>query len=163
MLLLQLTKTPTLVDLNTETVSGLTYFRAVYSAGVETDVTITESTDIKNFSWSVTFPTQSCYQGNSYSAGSLGAAASPSLTRPQTFCVTTGEVSITYNFDYVSKTVTAQSKNQNIPNVQGSVSGPITGNFPANPGRLRLVEQTSTTKNSRGEYTYSKSSTGIYA
>jgi hypothetical protein len=162
MLLLQLTKTPTLVDLNTETVSGLTYFRATYSAGVETDVTITQSTDIKNFSWSVTYPIQSCYLGNSYSSGSLGAGASPSLTTPTTICATVGEQTITYNFDYISTTVTSESRNQNLPNVRGGVSGPITGNFRANPGVVKLIEQTSQTKNSRGEYTYSKSSTGIY-
>ena len=48
---LELTRTPRLVDLETETVNGLTYFNATYSAGVNTDLVITESSEQRTLSW----------------------------------------------------------------------------------------------------------------
>jgi hypothetical protein len=144
MLQLQLTKTPELYDLTLETMNGLTYFKAVYSAGISSEVIITEDSDVRNFT--VTTTTDVGYN-LSYPFSLNGA----------TYFVKTGEKVTTASYDYVSVTVTAQSKNANLPNVQGRVEGVSFFGRPA----VKLLTKTSKSRSSRGEYTFSVSSSGI--
>ena len=151
MLLLQLTKTPTLVDLQTETMHGLTYFKATYSAGVETDVTITEESDIRTHTWSTSAP--------------VGYRVSvPYTIDGSTTFVQTGTAIGTNSFEYVSITARAVSKNKDLPEVKGRVI--MIPNSRYTDTTLSLFDQTtidtfSSSKNSRGEYSYTKTSTGI--
>lgn len=144
MLRLTLDKTPELYDLQTETLNGLTYFRASYSAGVSTEVIITESTEQRSYN------------------GSVDA----------TVFQTTAKVGLV--FDYMATTVTASAKNKNLPEIKGTVgprfnvrTGLINGLrpiiLPTNMPQVSTIESSSKSRTSRGEYTYSKSSTGIYA
>jgi hypothetical protein len=159
MLQLQLTKTPELYDLQTESLNGLTYFRASYSAGVPTDVTITESSDIRNISWAITYPTGTTIRVPTYGAGIGG------ITGTATSFVTTGNETITASFDYVSVSVTATAKNATLPAVKGYVGDSFNhvntggGTATAIPS---TIETFSRTRNRKGEYTYSKTSTGVY-
>jgi hypothetical protein len=146
MLLLQLTKTPTLYDLQTETINGLTYFRATYSAGGTTEVIITESTEQRSFSATVNASVE---------------------TAP----ATQTSADILLSFDYMSVSVTASAKNTNLPKVAGRVGAPfnksvgkISGQTPriVSGAKATTIEGASTTRTGRGEYTYSKTSTGIY-
>lgn len=153
---LQLTRTPELYDLQTETTNGLTYFRAVYSAGIATEVIITEESDVRNFSYSIVYPTGVSVTRPNYDPYSNATSV--------TSFVTTGQETITYNFDYVSVTVTASSKNADVPLVKGRVGPPFNSNGPGFPSGLReaTIDKTSKTRTSRGEYSYTNSSTGIY-
>jgi hypothetical protein len=142
MLQLNLTKTPELFNLNTETQNGLTYYKATYSAGVSTEVIITEESDTRNFTVStnqqvgfwVTTP------------GTIGGGSNS--------FVQTGERTVTTTIDYISVTVTAESKNTNLPAIRGRVEG-VGGDY-----KIKLVERTSKRRDSRGEFTFSKSSSG---
>jgi hypothetical protein len=156
MLQLNLTKTPELYDLNTETMNGLTYFKATYSAGVSTEVIITEESDLRNFTVTVT--------------RDVGVnVTTPFSMNGSTSFVKQGEETITESFDYISVTVTAQSKNTNLPRVQGRVesltyrgsdSGVFVVGGKAVLPSVRLINKTSKSRTSRGEYTYSLSSSG---
>jgi hypothetical protein len=151
MLQLNLTKTPELYDLTLETMNGLTYFKAVYSAGVSTEVIITEDSDVRNFTVTTT-------RDVGYNFRQNGAV----------YFQKTGEETITDSFDYVSVTVTAQSKNTRLPTVQGRITA-LDGsnvNYFVSGGAivlptLKLINKSSTTRSSRGEYTYNLSSSGI--
>jgi len=142
LLQLNLTKTPELFNLSTETLNGLTYYRANYSAGVSTEVIITEESDTRNFTVStnqqvgfwVTTP------------GTIGGGSNS--------FVQSGERTVTTTIDYISVTVTAESKNTNLPAIQGRVEG-VGGRY-----KVKLVERTSKRRDSRGEFTFSKSSSG---
>jgi hypothetical protein len=154
MLQLNLTKTPELYDLTLETANGLTYFKAVYSAGISTEVIITEDSDVRNFTVTTT-------RDVGYSV------TTPFSMNGSTSFVKTGEETITESFDYVSITVTAQSKNTNLPRVQGRIAAIDGGNvnYFVSGGsivvpKLQLINKSSTTRSSRGEYTYSFSSSG---
>jgi hypothetical protein len=154
MLLLDLTKTPTLLALETETTNELTYFRATYSAGVPTDVTITEASDTRNVSFPITYP--------------VGYTVTVPFTLDgATSFVTTGQETLTASFDYISVSVTAEAKNTRLPKVQG-YTGAIfnqvnTGNLIIGTNvQATTLETTSKTKTRRGEYTYSLTSTGVY-
>ena len=156
MLQLQLTKTPTLYDLQTETLNGLTYFRATYSAGVPTDITITETSDVRNVSFPITYPAGTSVTLPTYGLGGI--------TGTTTSFVTTGIETITGSFDYVSYSVTATAKNAALPTVRGYVGDAF--NF-VNVIRVETalattIETSSKTKNNRGEFTFSKTSTGVY-
>ena len=156
MLQLQLTKTPTLYDLQTETLNGLTYFRATYSAGVPTDITITETSDVRNVSFPITYPAGTSVTLPTYGLGGI--------TGTTTSFVTTGTETITGSFDYVSYSVTATAKNAALPSVRGYVGDAF--NF-VNVTRVdtalaTTIETSSKTKNNRGEFTFSKTSTGVY-
>jgi hypothetical protein len=150
MLQLNLTKTPELYDLTTETMNGLTYFKATYSAGVSTEVIITEESDLRNFTVTIT--------------RDVGVNVSvPFTTNGATQFVKQGEETITASFDYISVTVTAESKNTNLPKVQGRVESidkffVVGGQF-VSPA-VKLINKTSKSRTSRGEYTYSLSSSG---
>lgn len=153
MLLLNLSKTPTLVDLQTESSSGLTYFKATYSAGVESEVTITEESDVRTHSYT--------YQKD------VGIYMTPpgSINSEPDF-YKTGEETITQSFEYVSVTVTATSKNSKLPEVKGYVLEPQKPIWVTTSNLLtfetRTIDTFSKTKNSRGEYTYTARSTGVY-
>jgi hypothetical protein len=154
MLLLTLNKTPELFDLQTETFNGLSYFRATYSAGVATEAIITESSEQRSISWPITYP--------------IGYNITvPFSIDYDTAFVTTGTETITASFDYISFSVTAQSKNSELPAVKGSVGqifnyvGPTDLSLPWGVS-AGTIETTSKTRNNRGEYTYSKTSTGVY-
>lgn len=155
MLQLNLTKTPELYDLTTETMNGLTYFKATYSAGVSTEVIITEESDVRNFTVTTTRPV-------GYNV------STPFSTNGSTSFVQTDTETITESFDYISVTVTAESKNTNLPRVEGRVAG-LSGKpndlFILQAGgvvipKIVLVNKSSTSRTSRGEYTYSYSSSG---
>jgi hypothetical protein len=156
MLQLQLTKTPTLYDLQTETLNGLTYFRATYSAGVPTDITITETSDVRNVSFPITYPAGTTVRLPTYGLGGI--------TGTTTSFVTTGTETVTGSFDYVSYSVTATAKNAALPSVRGYVGDAF--NFVnvtrVNTRLATTIETSSKTKNSRGEFTFSKTSTGVY-
>ena len=156
MLQLQLTKTPQLFDLQTESINGLTYFKATYSAGVTSEVIITEESDVRNFSFSVIYPTGVNVTRPNYDPWSNAQSV--------TSFVTTGNETITFNFDYVSVTVTATAKNANVPTVKGSVGSPFNFNGLSLPAAVKssTIERVSKTRSSRGEYSYSRTSTGIY-
>jgi len=130
-LALPLTRQPTLVDVSTESANGLFYFNATYSAGIESDVVITTSTDVRNISWI------SAYNGAQR---------------------------ITSSFDYVSTSVRATATNTEVPIIEGSVGPPFnTKNFNASSAvSTNTIVQTSRTRNTRGEYQNSVTSTGIY-
>ncbi len=152
MLQLNLTRTPTLKSLETESANGLTYFRATYTAGFETDIVITESSDIRSISWPITYP--------------VGYEISvPFTIDGSTSFVTTGTETITASFDYVSISVTATTTNSSLdPQVTGS-TGEIfnavnTSGY--NNVSQQILDTYSKSKNRLGEYTYSKTSTGIY-
>jgi hypothetical protein len=140
LLQLNLTKTPELFNLSTETLNGLTYYRANYSAGVSTEVIITEESDTRNF-------TVSTNQQVGF------WASTPGTINGSSSFVQTGERTVTNTIDYISVTVTAESKNTNLPAIQGRVEG-VRGY------QMKLVERTSKRRDRRGEYTFSKSSSG---
>ena len=144
---------PKLYDLTTSTQNGLTYFNARYSAASldPGEVILTESTEQRNFSATVT--------GSIRTAGNLG-----------TTITVEGQVNV--SFDYISTTVRVEAKNPRaLPEVKGSVGlpfnksvGEISGQtaFVFGQWRAATVETTSKSRSSRGTYTYTKSSSGIY-
>lgn len=150
---LQIRNNPTLYDLQTETINGLTYFRATYSAqgAGEASNSVTTSTEQRGFQKSAT--------------GSVQAAS--------------GEVSQTVSiaFDYMSTSVNVSSANSEIRLQDGSVGRPF--NFTSTsslalsdgfsislgvkvPFIATTVVGTSSTRNSDGTFTFSKTSTGVY-
>lgn len=146
---LQIRNNPTLYDLQTETINGLTYFRATYSAqgAGEASNSITTSTEQRSFQ----------------SSRSEGVAVAVE--------------SFTTTFDYMSTSVTVNSANSEIAARPGSVSAPFnrvetqtvfgsTFTFKGNQVPLKatatLIVGTSSTRNSDGTFTFSKTSTGIY-
>jgi len=153
MSLLRLDKTPTLYDFSTNTQNGLTYFNARYTAASSDagEVITTESQEQRNFSATVI--------GTIRTKGNLGS-------------MITVEDSVNVSFDYVSTTVRVEAKNPRIlPKARGSVGlpfnisvGKISGQDAQVFGQWRAsaVETQSKTRSSRGTYTYTKSSSGIY-
>lgn len=151
---LRIDGTPKLYDLTTNTQNGLTYFNARYSAASlsEGEVIVTESTEQRNFSATV--------QGK----------VRTSLTGLGSSYTQTGDVNL--SFDYISTTVRVEAKNpRSLPDAKGTVGLPFNvsasllfGLTPtlADTYRSSTVETTSKTRSSRGTYTYSKSSSGIY-
>jgi hypothetical protein len=144
---------PKLYDLTTNTQNGLTYFGARYSAASldAGEVITTESQEQRSFSAVVT--------GTIRTAGNLG----------NTITVT-GDVTV--SFDYVSTTIRVEAKNPRaLPAVRGRVGRPfnvsaslLAGQVANTLGQFResAVETQSKTRSSRGNYTYTKSSSGIY-
>jgi hypothetical protein len=144
---------PKLYDLTTSTQNGLTYFNARYSAASldPGEVILTESTEQRNFSATVT--------GSIRTSGNLG-----------TTITVEGQVNV--SFDYISTTVRVEAKNPRaLPEVKGTVGRPfnksvgeISGQtaFVFGQWRAATVETTSKSRSSRGTYTYTKSSSGIY-
>ena len=154
---LSLESAPKLYDFSTSTQNGLTYFSARYSAAVRglAEVTITQSQETRNFS--ATFENG---EGAIYTS--------------------TGNVSqivvgpFTASFDYESTTITCESKSeQSLPDLKGSVGNirnvsisTIRGTKVNLNGRTywkpQTVESLSSSKSSRGNYTFRKSSSGVY-
>lgn len=153
MSLLRLDKTPTLYDFQTNTQNGLTYFTGRYTAASADagEVITTETQEQRSFSAVVV--------GSIRTAGNLGNTVTVE-----------GEVNV--SFDYISTTVRVEAKNPRIlPEVKGSVGFPfnysasqIGGQTPLLAGKWRpsAIETQSTTRSSRGTYTYTKQSSGIY-
>jgi hypothetical protein len=153
---LQIKDNPTLYDLQTETINGLTYFRATYSAvgSGEGSFTVTESSDQRSF------------QGSK----------SKIITTGTSGFQTENPVIDNLSFDYISTSVTVSSQNSTLPQARsGSVGkkfniritrtfaiggGTITGGYVGTVGST--IESTSSTRNSDGTYTFSRTSTGIY-
>jgi hypothetical protein len=150
---LRLSDTPTLYDLTTRTENGLTYFSARYTAASNDpgEVITTETSEQRSFSATVRASVQVAGNNNSLS---------------------TVEGFVAISFDYISKTVRVEAKNpRSLPLVRGSVSLPFNkavGTISAarpillSEYRQQFVETDSTIRSSRGVYTYTKSSTGIY-
>jgi hypothetical protein len=168
MLLLNLTKTPTLVDFTTETANGLTYFRPTYSSGVETDVTISEESDIKTHSWTVETPPRTIPVGY-YMTPPFSVNSSPDFY--QTGEKTISGTSRTFTQEYISVTQRATSKNANLPTVHGYILGidttvkQLVESVILTTGNVNYASKVrntfSKTKNARGEFSYSVSSTGV--
>lgn len=154
MSLLRLDKTPTLYDFQTRTENGLTYFNGRYTAASADagEVITTETQEQRNFSATV--------------RGSVRIGVSSAGN------TLTSEGDVNVSFDYISTTVRVEAKNPRVlPEVKGSVGFPfnksvsqISGIVPLLVGKWRAstVETESTTRSSRGTYTYTKSSSGIY-
>lgn len=159
----QLVGSPTLFDVTSETNNGLTYFRASYSAVVEStgtsqsnnedglpdDVTITETSDIRSISWPVTYPT-----GYTVTV--------PFSTTGATSFVTTGTETMTHSFDYVSVSVTVTAKNGEPGGARGYTGAKFNIIGDDSVATSSTIETFTRTRNSRGESTYSVTSTGIY-
>lgn len=153
MSLLRLSSTPKLYDFTSNTQNGLTYFNGRYTAASRDagEVITTESQEQRSFSASVI--------GETRTAGNFGLPATM-----------TGQVNL--SFDYISTTVRVEAKNpRTLTQVRGRVGIPfnfsatqIAGVNPSVVGRFRetTIETQSITRSSRGSYTYSKSSSGIY-
>jgi hypothetical protein len=153
---LQIKDNPTLYDLQTETVNGLTYFRAMYSAvGTgQASFSVTTSSDQRSFQ---------------------GSKNRIITTGPPGF-QTDNPVTDTLSFDYISTSVTVSSQNQSLIAAQsGSVGERLNiratrtfaiGNNIIDGGYVgtigSTIESTSSTRNSDGTYTFSRTSTGIY-
>jgi hypothetical protein len=150
MLQLQLTKTPELYDLTTETINGLTYFKASYSAGISTEVIITEDSDVRNFT--VTINRDVGY-----------VVSTPGTINGSTTFVKTGEETVTENYEYVSVTVSAESKNATLPLVKGRIELIKGALYLPYEYTATVIERSSKSRNSRGEYTFKASSTGVIA
>jgi hypothetical protein len=151
---LRIDGTPKLYDLTTNTQNGLTYFNARYSAASldPGEVIVTESTEQRNFSATVTGKIRTPVSG-------FGGSS-----------IVEGDVNL--SFDYISTTVRVEAKNPRaLPDIEGTVGLPfnvsvtqLQGLNPVVLGTYRAstVETTSKTRSSRGTYTYTKSSSGIY-
>jgi hypothetical protein len=152
---LRLDAAPKLFEFNTKTQSGLTYFFPRYTAASRDagEVITTETQEQRSFS--------STLVGQITTAGNLDSRIT-----------VRGLVNVT--FDYISTTRQVNAKNPGgLPNVRGAVGQP----FNYNVGRINnqiarvsseqivseTIETQSTTRSSRGAYTYTKSSSGIYA
>ena len=153
MSLLRLEKTPTLYDFSTNTQNGLTYFTARFTAASSDsgEVITTETQEQRSFSAVVT--------GTIRSPGNLGSTVT-----------TKGDVNV--SFDYISTTVRVEAKNPRVlPEVKGKVGLPFNlsiGNLNGQAAtvlgeyRASTIETISKTRSTRGTYTYTKSSSGIY-
>jgi hypothetical protein len=153
MSLLRLSSTPKLYDFTSNTQNGVTYFTARYTAASADagEVITTESQEQRSFSAVV--PARIRTAGNFDS-------------------LITVEGFVNVSFDYISTTVRVEAKNPiTLPNVRGSVGpafnvskGTISGVTPLSVGGFSAstVETQSKTRSSRGTYTFSKSSSGIY-
>ena len=154
MSLLRLASTPKLYDFTSNTQNGVTYFTARYTAASADagEVITTESQEQRSFSAVVTGTIR------------VPSGISGNLTNA------TGEVNV--SFDYISTTIRVEAKNPTtLPNVKGSVGrefnlsiGQLGGERPTVllQYRASTIETESKTRSSRGTYTFSKSSSGIY-
>ncbi len=131
-LALPLTRQPTLIDVSTESANGLFYFNATYSAGIESDVVITTSTDVRNISWIAGYKgTQRITASFDYVSTSVRATATNSEVP-----IIEGSVGPPFNARLTTQGLTAV--------------------------RTDTIVQTSRTRSNRGEYQNSVTSTGIY-
>lgn len=131
-LLLNLTRAPRLINLETETSNGLTYFNATYSVGTNTDVVTTVSSEIRNVSWQI-YGNETVTAGFDYVAISVSATA------------TNDEVPVVRG--YTGRIFNARNVNPNA--------------LPANVER-QSIETFSRTKRKRGDYANTVTSTGVY-
>lgn len=150
---LRLDGLPELYDVTFRTENGLTYFSARYSAASLDggEVITTESQEQRAFS--------AVLEGSIRTAGNFGSTATQ-----------TGFVNV--SFDYISTTVRVESKNpRTLPSVKGRVGVPFNKSVGqisgveatiTNGWKAFYVETESVSRSSRGSYTYSKSSSGIY-
>lgn len=131
-LLLNLTREPSLTNLETETSNGLTYFNATYAVGTNTAVVTTVSSEIRNVSWQIY-----------------------------------GNETVTAGFDYVAISVSARATNDEVPVVRG-YTGRIFNARNVNPNALpsnverQSIETFSRSKQKRGDYENTVTSTGVY-
>ena len=131
-LALPLTSQPKLIDVSTESANGLFYFNATYSAGIESDVVITTSTDIRNISWISGYNgTQRITSSFDYVSTSVRATATNAEVP-----IINGSVGPPFNTRKFTAGVTDVRKD--------------------------TIVQTSRTRSNRGEYQNSVTSTGIY-
>lgn len=171
---LQIAESPRMVDVQIETINGLTYFRAVYVAAGDGDASysITETSEQRNFQ----------------------ASETKSVTTGPPGFRTVNEATDFISFDYMSTSVTVSSNNQRLillgdriflpdpANPGRSIGGPRASAGPPfntrrtrsytggstfqNQGRViysaTVVSSTASTRNSDGTTTYSATSTGIY-
>jgi hypothetical protein len=138
MLLLNITRTPTLVDLVSQTNNGITTFNATYAAGVQTDLVITRTSETRSVSWQVirdNSPTIT--QGFDYISNSVTATGTN-----QEIPVIKGSTGRVFN-----------GRNINLFRIIGNELRNVT---------QTTVESTRQVSNARGEYENSVTSTGIY-
>lgn len=148
-----LTKNPTLFDIQTETINGLTYFNVQYSAGVQTEVIETISSEQRSLSY--TFVTT--------------RAITPYLSA--NILITSEEVAVNASFDYISYSVTRSTTNVEAASPVGSV-GQVFNCINCNAQAIKsgsdsnaravTVESATRTRRSNGEYSINVTSTGLY-
>jgi hypothetical protein len=144
LLLLNLTKTPTLIDLQSETVNGLTYFTATYSAGVETDYVVTTATDQRNITWIRDYqgaeenPIVASFDYMSISVTVEGTN--------REITIIPGSIGDIFNL----RNITLEQINSTTPRIDGATL------------TRKTVQSTRQTRNQRGETTNSVTSTGIF-
>ena len=140
---------PTLYDVDIHTENGLTYFNAQYSSGMLSEVVVTETEEQRTCSGTALIQYTS--------QNGFGGTTRLNLAR-------------NVSFDYISKSVTVSAKNATLPKIDGgvgaifniNVSGPGANSGTFMGARQRLIVTNQKTQSSRGEYTYSRTSTGIY-
>jgi hypothetical protein len=151
---MQIRERPTLYDLQTETINGLTYFRATYSAAgsSEQSLTVTTSSEQRSFS----------------------ASLRRRITTGPSGFRTTNIINDSISFEYISNSVTVSSVNRSVTAQKGSVGARfnviINTDFanvgvsyiPSIPTLATTVESSSRSKNSDGSFTNSITSSGIY-
>jgi hypothetical protein len=152
---LGIVEVPKLYDVTSETLNGLTYFRATYVAVGDSNssFSVTRSSDQRSFQGSQT----------------------KTITTGPTGFLTENVVTDTLTFDYISITATASSTNQNLPGVSGGVGGKFnerrtrtfaTGGGTVAGGSVNVgtarVTSSSQTRNSDGTFTFTRTSSGIY-
>jgi hypothetical protein len=152
---LKIKDTPTLYDLQTEVSNGLCYFTASYvSVGdSESSFSVTETSDQRSFQ----------------------ASETKTVTTGTPGFLTENEATDTISFDYISLSATVSSNNRDLPNVGSSGVGAIFnirkartfsggGTFQGAGSvsyEKTTILSTSSTRNSDGTYTYSRTSSGV--
>lgn len=139
LLLLNLSRTPTLEQLDTVTENGLTYFRATYTAGVETDLVYETSSEQRNVAWRRTNLSTGSTDIYSFDYISISVTVTGTNTEIPIVRGDTGRV-----FNVRGTSVEAVLQNR-IPNVSKTT-----------------IESSRSVRGRRGEYQNSATSTGIY-
>lgn len=137
MRLLNLSRTPTLESVQITTENGLTYFRAQYIAGVETDLVVTTTSEQRNISF--TYELFGVETTASFDYISISVTVTGTNTEIPIIKGSTGAVFNTRNVK------SEQILNNRISNLT-----------------RKTIESSRTTRGSRGEYENSATSTGIY-
>ncbi|MEB3207395.1 MAG: hypothetical protein VKK63_00580 [Synechococcus sp.] len=156
MSLLPLASTPKLYDVKIRKENGITYFSTAYSAASldAGQVITTETFEQRSFTATVLGTIRGNFSG--FDTNNTGTVTQ----------------AVSYSFDYISKTVRVEASNPSVlPDIRGSV-GPafntsvgLIFNQPADvrgKAAASTIDGTSINRTSRGQYTYSKTSSGIY-
>lgn len=154
MFLLRLISAPILYDFTSNTQAGITYFNARYTAASSEpgEVITTESSEQRSVSGTVVGSIRGNFTG---------------------FGIGTQNAFVNISFDYISISVRVEAKNPaNLPQIKGRVGqifnrsvDAINNTVPTiGAGQIKeaLIETTSKTRSSRGTFTFSKTSSGVF-